>query len=335
MNGDRDSRLTKKTLGSKILILRTAVSSESSSASSTAKLILFVHTTPQLFRIMSIAEKFRWDAIDDDQFEELVFKVLESANPQQIKWRIGPGDKGRDIQVQFRRQGVLGDDIDETYFVEVKHYKKGVDPSAFGSSLVWASAEQPQVLLIVVSSHLTTPSRECLEAWKRNHPKIRVPPPWERKEIENKILQSSDAIKFAISVGLLPPFIQNLLPPNPETFRISEDKTIWPMEYRYWITEEEVEKIGYVVDLLGRLQDAIISECGSHKYFEDVCLAIPNWSTFLRLLQPQLRLQIAIRDYLFALNSDVPADRMNGLGQKIQEYVELVRQVGDAAKQID
>jgi hypothetical protein len=53
------------------------------------------------------------------------------------------------------------------------------------------------------------------------------------------------------------------------------------MEYRYWITEEEVEKIGYVVELLGRLQDAIRSECGSHKYFEDVCLAIPNWSTWL------------------------------------------------------
>jgi len=274
---------------------------------------------------MSIAEKFRWDAIDDEQFEELVFKVLKSANPQQIKWRKGPGDKGRDIQVQFRRQGALGDDIDETYFVEVKHYKKGVDPSAFEASLVWALAEQPHVLLIVVSSHLTTPY----------NPKIRVPSPWERKEIENEILKSSDARELAISLGLLPPFIENLLPPNPDTFRISEDKTIWPMEYRYWITEEEVEKIGYVVELLGRLQDAIRSECGSHKYFEDVCLAIPNWSTFLTLLQPQLRLQIAIRDYLSALHSDVPADRMNGLGQKIQEYVELVRQVGDAAKQID
>ncbi len=284
---------------------------------------------------MSIAEKFRWDAIDDEQFEELVFKVLESANPQQIKWRKGPGDKGRDIEVQFRRQGALGDDIDERYFVEVKHYQAGVSPSAFESSLVWASAEEPQVLLIVVSSHLTTSCRECLEAWKRNHPKIRVPSPWERKEIENEILKSSDAREFAISLGLLPPFIQNLLPPEPETFRKSEDKTILPMEYRYWITEEEVEKIGYVVELLGRLQDAIIAECGPHKYFEDVCLAIPNWSTFLTLLQPQLRLQIAIRDYLYALDSDVPADRMNRLGQKIQEYVELVRQVGDAAKQID
>jgi len=284
---------------------------------------------------MSIAEKFRWDAINDEQFEELVFKVLKSANPQQIDWRKGPGDKGRDIQVQFRRQGALGDDIDETYFVEVKHYQAGVSPTAFEGSLVWALAEEPQVLLIVVSSHLTIPCREYLETWREKHPKIRVPPPWERQEIENKILQSSDAREFAISLGLLPPFIQNLLPPNPDTFRISEDKTIWPMEYRYWITEEEVEKIGYVVELLGRLQDAIRSECGSHKYFEDVCLAIPNWSTFLTLLQPQLRLQIAIRDYLSALHSDVPADRMNGLGQKIQEYVELVRQVGDAAKQID
>ena len=284
---------------------------------------------------MSIAEKFRWDAINDEQFEELVFKVLKSANPQQIDWRKGPGDKGRDIQVQFRRQGALGDDIDETYFVEVKHYQAGVSPTAFEGSLVWALAEEPQVLLIVVSSHLTIPCREYLETWREKHPKIRVPPPWERQEIENKILQSSDAREFAISLGLLPPFIQNLLPPNPDTFRISEDKTIWPMEYRYWITEEEVEKIGYVVELLGRLPDAIRSECGSHKYFEDVCLAIPNWSTFLTLLQPQLRLQIAIRDYLSALHSDVPADRMNGLGQKIQEYVELVRQVGDAAKQID
>jgi hypothetical protein len=284
---------------------------------------------------MSIAEKFRWDAINDEQFEELVFKVLKSANPQQIDWRKGPGDKGRDIQVQFRRQGALGDDIDETYFVEVKHYQAGVSPTAFEGSLVWALAEEPQVLLIVVSSHLTIPCREYLETWREKHPKIRVPPPWERQEIENKILQSSDAREFAISLGLLPPFIQNLLPPNPDTFRISEDKTIWPMEYRYWITEEEVEKIGYVVELLGRLQDAIRSECGSHKYFEDVCLAIPNWSTFLTLLQPQLRLQIAIRDYLSALDSDVPADRMNGLGQKIKEYVELVRQVGDAAKHID
>ena len=58
---------------------------------------------------MSITEKFRWDKIDDEQFEELVFTVLKTANPQQIRWRKGPGDKGRDIQVQFRRQGALGD----------------------------------------------------------------------------------------------------------------------------------------------------------------------------------------------------------------------------------
>jgi hypothetical protein len=284
---------------------------------------------------MSSAEKFRWDKIDDEQFEELVFTVLKSANPQQIKWRKGPGDKGRDIQVQFRRQGALGDEVNETYFVEVKHYQGGVSPSAFEGSLAWASAEQPQVLLIVTSSHLTTPCRDCLEAWQRNNPKIRVPSPWERKEIENEILKSSDARELAISFGLLPPFIQDLLPPNPETFRTSEDETRLAMEYRYWITEEEVGKIGYVVELLGRLERAIVAECGPHKYFEDVCLAIPNWSTFLTLLQSQLRLQIAIRDYLFALNSDMPTDRMNSFSQKIKECVELVRQIGDAAYHID
>lgn len=284
---------------------------------------------------MSIAEKFRWDKIDNEQYEELVFTVLRSANPQQIKWRKGPGDKGRDIQVQFRRQGALGDEVNETYFIEVKHYQGGVSPSAFEGSLAWASVEQPQVLLIIVSSHLTTPCRDWLESWQRNNPKIRVPPPWERKEIENEILKSSDARELAISFGLLPPFIQDLLPPNPEAFRTSEDETRLAMEYRYWITEEEVEQIGYVVELLGRLERAIVAECGSHKYFEDVCLAIPNWSTFLTLLQAQLRLQIAIRDYLFALNSDVSADKMNSFSRRIKECVELVRQVGDAAYHID
>ena len=284
---------------------------------------------------MSIAEKFCWEKIDDEQFEELVFTVLKSANPQQIEWRKGPGDKGRDIQVQFRRQGALGDEIDETYFVEVKHYQGGVSPSAFEGSLAWASAEQPQVLLIVVSSHLTTPCRDWLNAWQRNNPKIRVPRPWQREEIENEILKSSAATELAISFGLLPPFIQDLLPPEPATFRTSQDETRLAMEYRYWITEEEVEKIGDVVELLGRLERVIISECGSHKYFEDVCLAIPNWSTFLTLLQSQLRLQIAIRDYLFALNSDISADRMDSFVQKIKECVELVRQVGDAAYHID
>ena len=284
---------------------------------------------------MSITEKFSWDKIDDEQFEELVFTVLKTANPQQIRWRKGPGDKGRDIQVQFRRQGALGDEVDETYFVEVKHYQTGVPPSAFEGLSVWVEAEQPQVMLIVVSSHLTTPCVDWLERWKQNHPKIRVLLPWEREKIENEILRSSNARELAISFGLLPPFIKNLLPPNPETFRTSEDETRLAMEYRYWITEEEIEKIGYVVDLLGRLEQAIVAECGSHKYFEDVCLAIPNWSTFLALLQVQLKLQIAIRDYLFALNSDVPADKINGFAQKIQECVELVRQVGDAAYHID
>lgn len=284
---------------------------------------------------MSIAEKFCWDKVDDEQFEELVFTVLKSANPQLIKWRKGPGDKGRDIQVYFRRQGALGEEVNETYFVEAKHYQGGVSPSAFEGALTWASAEQPQVLLIVVSSHLTTPCREHLDAWQRNNPKIRVPPPWERKEIENEILRSPAARELAISFGLLPSYIQDLLPYSPEAFRTSQDKTGLAMEYRYWITEEEVENLGYVVELLCRLERAIIDECGSHKYFEDVRLAIPNWSTFLTILQSQLRLQIAIRDYLFALNSDMTADEMSTLAQKIKEGVELVRQVGDAAYHID
>ena len=190
-------------------------------------------------------------------------------------------------------------------------------------------------MLIVVSSHITTSCRDSLGEWAKNNPKIRLPPPWERKEIENEILKSSDATKLAISFGLLPSLVTDLLPPNPEKLRTGVDDIGLAMEYRYWLTEEEVKRIGYVVDLLSRLESYIVDECGPHKYFEDVCLAIPNWSTFLTLLQSQLKLEIAIRNYLFALNSNFPANDINSFAQKINVCVESVKQAGDASYYVD
>lgn len=283
---------------------------------------------------MSIAEKFCWERIDDEQFEELVFKALSSINPEAITWRKGSGDQGRDIQMIFQRQGALGEAINETYFVEVKHYKGGVPPSAFMGALSWAQAEQPQVLLIAVSSHLTTPCREYINAWQRNNSKIRVIV-WERKEIENEILKNSLARELSISLGLLPPYIQDLLPANPQEFRANLAYSGFALEYRYWITVEEVEKLGYIIALLERLKCLLIDADESFRHHEEVCIAIPSWSIFLTVLQSQLRLQISIRDYLFGLNSELTTEELSLLSNRVKECVEEVRQAGDLAIGLD
>jgi Restriction endonuclease len=138
---------------------------------------------------MSITKKFSWNRLTDLQFEELVYAILASGAPERITWRIGPGDQGRDIEVSFSRPGALGETIRETYFVEAKHYQSGVPPTALAGALAWAQAEQPDVLLIAVSSHLTTPCRQHIDAWGRNNPRVRILI-WERSELENEILAS-------------------------------------------------------------------------------------------------------------------------------------------------
>jgi hypothetical protein len=284
---------------------------------------------------MSISAKFNWARLTDRQFEELVYAVLASAAPERITWRAGPGDQGRDVEATFSRLGPLGEAIRGRYFVEAKHYQSGVPPTALAGALAWAQAEQPDVLLIAVSSHLTTPCRQHVEAWGRNNPRVRVLI-WERRELENEILSKPQARDAAVAAGLLPPSIAELLPSNPGSMRATQNANHeFPMEYRYWITEEEVEKLGRVAGLLQRLGDALTAECGPHKYFEDVCLGIPNWTTFLALLQAQLRLQIAVRDYLFALHSDArPAD-IQTLADVVKRRVEEVRGVGDASFHVD
>lgn len=140
---------------------------------------------------------------------------------------------------------------------------------------------------------------------------------------------------MAISFGVLPPSIESLLPPNPSDFLAKQDASRLAMEYRYWITEEEIEKLDYIVQLLNRLKEALVTEVGPHKYFEEVGLGVPNWSTFLQLLQAQLRLQIAIRDYLLTLNSNASMENIRSLADKIKQCVEEVRELGDSAHHVD
>jgi len=284
---------------------------------------------------MSIVENFRWEQLDDEQFEELLYGILAAARPEHIEWRKGPADQGRDVQAMYRRFGAFGEAVDEHYFAEAKHYHGGVPPVAISGALAWAHAEQPDVLILAVSSHVTTACRDHVSRWSANNPQVRVLI-WERREIENKVLEHQIVREQAVKLGLLPPSIHDLLPSSPEALRAyPDDESGFAMEYRYWITEEEVEKLGYVVDLIERLETVLFEHLPEGAHIGDLAVATSNWTTFLVLLRAQLRLQIAIRDYLFALSSGSKDTELRELNDRVKRYVEEVNRIGDSSYHID
>src|SRR3989338_5383601 len=102
-----------------------------------------------------------FDRLDDTQFEEFCFDLLHELNLVNIDWRKGtgkktsPSDRGRDIVCQEVRTDVDGSVQLETWFVDCKHFKKGVPPTELQNLLSWAEAERPQVALIITSNFLS------------------------------------------------------------------------------------------------------------------------------------------------------------------------------------
>ena len=73
----------------------------------------------------------------------------------------------------------------ERWFIDCKHYVKGIPAKELHNLLVWAEAERPDVALFVVSNFLSNPAKDYLEAYKRNnHPPFTIKV-WERTNIES------------------------------------------------------------------------------------------------------------------------------------------------------
>lgn len=137
--------------------------------------------------------------LSDGNFEELTYDLLVALGLVNVNWRRGSGhggataDQGRDIVAQESRKSVDGEVHHETWFVQCKHYVKGVPPEKLQGALTWASAERPDVLLFVVSNFLSNPAKNFLEQYERNNtPPYRIKI-WERKDIE-RLLTSHPAL---------------------------------------------------------------------------------------------------------------------------------------------
>lgn len=123
-------------------------------------------------------------------FEEFCFQLLERLGFVNVDWRKGtakassPADNGRDIVCQQITEDVDQTKAFATWFVDCKHYKKGVPPGDVQNLLTWAEAERPHTALLISSGFLSNPAKEYLDKYERNRrPPFRIKY-WERPTLE-------------------------------------------------------------------------------------------------------------------------------------------------------
>jgi hypothetical protein len=136
------------------------------------------------------APPLSFEHLTDTEFEEFGFDLLHALKFVNVDWRKGtplpssPADSGRDIVAEQLIEDVDGTKRFDKWFVDCKHYKKGVPPTDLQNLLTWAEAERPDVALFMVSGFLSNPAKDYLEAYKRNNrPPFKIKY-WERTQLE-------------------------------------------------------------------------------------------------------------------------------------------------------
>lgn len=134
------------------------------------------------------------DDMNETEFEEFCFKLLGEVGFVNLDWRKGtgksssPSDSGRDIVGQRQVTDELDGSVRlETWFIDCKHYKRGVPPDKIAGLLAWATAERPDVALVIASNYLSNPCKDWVKRTvEQNRPPFRIKY-WERPTLERMI----------------------------------------------------------------------------------------------------------------------------------------------------
>ena len=153
-------------------------------------------------------ERIDFDNLDATGFEEFCFELLrELPGFSNVDWRKGtglgasPADRGRDMLAEVTRRDVDGTQHTETWFVDCKHYRRGVPPEAIQGLLAWAHAERPHVALIIASNFLSNPTKDYLRDYENNNrPPFRIKH-WERPVVERLARGNRDLLARFLLTG--------------------------------------------------------------------------------------------------------------------------------------
>jgi len=144
------------------------------------------------------ANDVQFEQLTPVEFERLSFDLLLKLGYRQLTWRQGGADNGRDIEGALHLETPLTPQVTRWFF-ECKHYTNGVPPEQLNSKIAWADAEQPDYLVILVSSYLTNNARAWLEQIRaQKHYKIVI---IEGQELKVQLVRFPDLIEQHFSAN--------------------------------------------------------------------------------------------------------------------------------------
>jgi hypothetical protein len=146
----------------------------------------------------AVARSLSFTHLSDVEFEGFCFELLEELSFVNVDWRKGtgkksrPSDRGRDIVCQEQRRDVDGSLHLDTWFVDCKHFTKGVPPRELQNLLAWSEAKRPATALFIASGFLSNAAKDYLDDYRRTRR-----PPFKIKVWENPQLRRMTARKVA------------------------------------------------------------------------------------------------------------------------------------------
>jgi hypothetical protein len=133
--------------------------------------------------------------LDDRGFESLVYDMLVAEGFENLQWRDGGSDGGRDIVATSIDKDRSGYVAESTWYCDAKIYSRGVPFDKIYPTQTRAAAQVPKYLLFAVHPHLTPQCKDELatyEQQERPRYQIRV---WEKKDIERRLHSSPDILR--------------------------------------------------------------------------------------------------------------------------------------------
>ena len=147
-----------------------------------------------------------FEGLSPTDFEEFSFDLMAESGFSNLDWRKGtplaasPSDRGRDIVARKTLTDIDGHQYEEQWFVDCKHYKRGVPPDALQGTLAWAMAERPAVVLFIASGYLTNGAKDWIADYEQtNRPPFRIRV-WEKPQLLRLVEENLD-LAFRHDVG--------------------------------------------------------------------------------------------------------------------------------------
>ena len=137
--------------------------------------------------------QLNFEHVSNTDFEHFTFELLHDLGFVNLDWRKGtalkssPADRGRDIVAYQDRIDIDKTHHLEKWFVDCKHFRKGVPPTELHNLLTWSDAERPDIALFVLSGFLSNSAKDYLDDYKRNNrPAFKIKY-WEKPQLESLV----------------------------------------------------------------------------------------------------------------------------------------------------